>query len=288
MTSSFLLVIAMLVPSLPGLSCDDPFAKHQEESLLQDLSEDASRDQNSLLQHEVRKKDRWAPSPPPSGGSSSCKCTNPPNIWDPSTFCPLGQVCSGGCCVQATASSIADAASGAASGTPPNPFFKPTGQALPDMLLGFDLPSYEVCQSFLQEMMNSITTLPSSAAGAASATQAVQQMTQDLLNGQNYTQAFGCMKYAMIYADKHYMPEECVLSDGSTDPACCVYEKRCSTTNKLDGCPWTVFGTGATTVDCVGSAELSPVPMGVCKCKVGTCGPPGQGCSTATPVPTFR
>jgi hypothetical protein len=103
-----------------------------------------------------------------------------------------------------------------------------------------------------------------------------------------------CMKYAAQYGDQSVVPEECIifhhgldaLPQRKIDLSCCMYEIRCSDDSLMDAdaCSYEKYGApgwqssiwGPQKVDCVGSQTWSPVPMGVCKCKVGYCTP--QGC----------
>lgn len=147
------------------------------------------------------------------------------------------------------------------------------------------MPDKSQCGTMLNEMMDALKNSASSVFGGTSnPTDAVQQVMTNLFKGNgnsaDFSKSMGCLKYALVYADKHYIPEECVTSTGDLDPSCCVHEKRCSTTNPADGCPWTTFGVNAPSVTCIGSHELSPVPMGVCKCNLpgARCGFQGQGC----------
>lgn len=167
--------------------------------------------------------------------------------------------------------------------TAANPFYKPTGVSVADTMLGFNMPDKAECGDFLSKMMETLKNSGGSVLGSSSdPAAAVQQVMSDLFrgNGADFSKSLGCLKYALVYGDKHYIPEECVTEQGELDPSCCMQEKRCSTTNPADGCPWTTFGVNAPSVTCVGSHELSPVAMGVCKCKQpgARCGSQGQGC----------
>eukprot|EP00930_Biecheleria_cincta_P005117 TRINITY_DN106040_c0_g1_i1.p1 TRINITY_DN106040_c0_g1~~TRINITY_DN106040_c0_g1_i1.p1 ORF type:complete len:304 (+),score=44.28 TRINITY_DN106040_c0_g1_i1:56-967(+) len=231
------------------------------------------------------------PAPPP--GSCTCKtpavgqchCQNPPLSF--SAWCPPGLLCVAGCCQSASVESAIAASTDAAgiSDSPPNPFYKPTGIAVADDMLGFNLPSDSECGGILQQMMGSLQSSVGSAFGGSSdPTAAVQQLMANLLagggNNGDFSKTFGCIKSALVYADKHYIPDECVTSSGALDPSCCVHEKRCSTSNPADGCPWSTFGVNAPSVTCIGSHAASPVPMGICKCKQpgARCGFRGEGC----------
>lgn len=236
---------------------------------------------NALVQ---RGASKWGPPAPPPGGCpcetqavGQCHCSNPPFL--PSSWCPVGKMCVGNCCQDA---SIANAVK-AGGAAPPNPFYKPTGISVADTMLGFNMPDKSQCGDFLSKMMDTLKNSGGSLFGSSSDPQAaVQQLMADLFkaNGADYSKSFGCLKYALVYGDKHYIPEECVTAEGELDPSCCVHEKRCSTTNPADGCPWSTFGVNAPSVTCVGSHEISPVAMGVCKCKQpgARCGFQGQGC----------
>lgn len=244
-----------------------------------------SDDVTALLQQNVHTKTQRA-----------CACTNPPTF--PSTWCGMFEVClkrdgSGalagvgetGCCGQQTPGGIMDVFGNIANGNtaPPNPFYQKTGIPMTDILLGLEQADIQQCGDFVQKMMQLVSSSAGTAAASASSgsAAAMQQLITQLFQGADYAQSMKCLKFALDYADKKVLPTECILPGGDVDPACCTQEKRCSTTNPLDGCPWTVFGVGAKSVTCVGSHQFSPVPTGVCKCMVGTCGARGQGCLPA-------
>lgn len=240
------------------------------------------------------------PAPPPGGcpcqtpASGQCHCQNPPMSF--SAFCPMGKICVGNCCQDASLENAITAGASAVggSGAPPNPFYDPTGDPTANALLGFNMPDKSQCGDMLKQMMNALQSSAGSVLGSASnafgsavnPTAAIQEIMTNMMksngngNSVDVSKSMACLKYALVYADKHYIPDECITRTGSLDPSCCLHEKRCSTTNPADGCPWGTFGVNAPSVTCVGSHELSPVPMGVCKCKQAgaMCGFQGQGC----------
>jgi hypothetical protein len=255
--------------------------------------ESNQKEGNALIQRGVSKFGPFITPPAPPPGDCTCKtravgqcqCTNPPLSFN--AFCPPGLICVSNCCQAASIENAISAGTAAAggSGAPPNPFYTPTGISVADTLLGFNMPDKSQCGDVLKQMMDAITSSAGSVFGSASdPTAAVQQLMTNLFNGNgnsaDFSKSMGCLKYALVYADKHYIPEECVTKTGDLDPSCCVHDKRCSTTNPADGCPWSTFGVNAPSVTCVGSHELSPVPIGVCKCKQlgARCGFQGQGC----------
>jgi len=255
--------------------------------------ESNEKEGNALVQRGASKFGPFAPPAPPPGDCTcktravgQCQCTNPPLSF--SAMCPPGRLCVTGCCQAASIENAITAGSAAAggSGAPPNPFYNPTGISVADTMLGFNLPDKSQCGDMLNEMMDALKNSASSVFGGSTSnpTDAVQQVMTNLFKGNgnsaDFSKSMGCLKYALVYADKHHIPEECVTSTGDLDPSCCVHEKRCSTTNPADGCPWSTFGVNAPSVTCIGSHERSPVPMGVCKCNQAgaRCGFQGQGC----------
>lgn len=131
-------------------------------------------------------------------------------------------------------------------------------------MLGRDRGTMQSCGSLVQEVMTQTFSNP---------TQAAQIMASFLANSQGSVESIKCLKMALDYADQHALPEDCILENGQVHSSCCVYEKRCSATNPLDGCPSfvfpprNIFDPDSSDVTCVGSNELSPVATGVCKCK---------------------
>lgn len=132
------------------------------------------------------------------------------------------------------------------------------------VMLGRDEGTMETCGAFIQQVMGQAFSKPAEAA---------QAMMGLLTQSQNQVDSIKCLKMALDYADQNVLPGDCMLQDGKIHPSCCVYEKRCSSTNPLDGCPAfvfpprNIFDPQSSDVTCVGSHELSPVATGVCMCK---------------------
>lgn len=143
--------------------------------------------------------------------------------------------------------------------------FPQSFSAFANVMLGRDAGNMQTCGSFVQQVMSQAFSKPAEAA---------QTMMGLLTQSDNQVDSIKCLKMALAYADQNVLPEECMLQDGKIHPSCCVYEKRCSSTNPLDGCPALVFPprnlfdpSGSSDVTCVGSHQLSPVATGVCMCK---------------------
>jgi hypothetical protein len=137
------------------------------------------------------------------------------------------------------------------------------------------------CDDVLQDLIAQIAKQASGSSGSSS----------DV--GMDGEKQLFCTKYALQYMDQSVVPPECIIESGSPgsgikyDPACCMYELRCSSDNELDACNYDRYGAwpnsmnpfaemvyGKETVTCVGSQEFSPVPMGICKCKTASyCNP---------------
>ena len=133
-----------------------------------------------------------------------------------------------------------------------------------NVMLGRDEGTMESCGAFIQQVMGQAFSKP---------TEAAQTMLGLLTQSRNQVDSIKCLKMALDYADQNVLPADCMLQNGKIHPSCCVYEKRCSSTNPLDGCPALVFpprnifDQQSSDVTCVGSHELSPVATGVCMCK---------------------
>ena len=174
---------------------------------------------------------------------------------------------------------VQDGSKGGQNGTQfPNPFQVFGGQSgsmgtstasgMANIFLGSadDASTMQECSTFLNQVLAKAFSDPS---------QAMTIITDLMSSSQGSTQSLGCLKAALNYADRAVTPAECRMSDGTVDPSCCVYEKRCSDTNPLDGCPAAVFrptnifDLSTMPVTCVGSKPLSPVATGMCKCKGG-------------------
>mmetsp|Transcript_96374 Transcript_96374/g.171292 ORF Transcript_96374/g.171292 Transcript_96374/m.171292 type:complete len:236 (-) Transcript_96374:143-850(-) len=131
-----------------------------------------------------------------------------------------------------------------------------------------------VCNTFITNMLSSFASSNMDLTDFLSPTTVMSALTEQMNSGaMDAETAMTCLQELMNYGNQNAIPDECMLSNGMADPACCMYVKRCSSTNPADSCPTTIFGGlfTATGVTCVGSQVLSPVAMGVCKCNTGVC-----------------
>ena len=132
------------------------------------------------------------------------------------------------------------------------------------VMLGTNRGTMQSCGDFLQQVMSTAFKDPQ---------KAMQSITALMTSTDNSMESIKCLKMALDYADQLVVPEECKLQNGQLNPSCCVSEKRCSSTNPMDGCPTfvfppkNIFDPSSSDVQCVGSHEMSPVATGMCMCK---------------------